>query len=204
MSGRKQFDEDQVLDAAMLAFWRSGYEATSVADLEAATGLSKSSLYNAFGNKDDVFLRCLERFSELYGHDLVTELDQDDFHSAIRAFFDRLIARFANRRLPNGCLATMAALEVGRRQGLAAKHVRKGLDSMRAVFESRCARAVRDGQLPRDTDCFALSTTMLALTRGIAVLNRGHPDAHLLTAAVDGFLASLRGLSDSAASAGRR
>ncbi|MEM8645620.1 MAG: helix-turn-helix domain-containing protein, partial [Pseudomonadota bacterium] len=64
MSGRKQFNEDEALEAAMRAFWQRGYEATSLSDLEAATGLNKSSLYNAFESKEALFVRCLERYSE--------------------------------------------------------------------------------------------------------------------------------------------
>lgn len=52
MVGRpRQFDEEQVLDAAMKAFWAKGYESTSLADLVEVTGLHKGSLYQAFGDK---------------------------------------------------------------------------------------------------------------------------------------------------------
>ena len=58
------FDEETVLDAAMDAFWRQGYEATSLTDLCAATGLHKGSLYQAFGDKHQLFLRSLRHYSE--------------------------------------------------------------------------------------------------------------------------------------------
>ena len=58
----REFDEDEVLDAALDAFWRKGFEATSMADLIAATGLHKGSLYKAFGDKRSLFLATLRRY----------------------------------------------------------------------------------------------------------------------------------------------
>ncbi len=191
MSGRKQFDETQVLNAAMTAFWRSGYEATSVSDLEEATGLNKSSLYNAYGSKEELYTRCLDRFAELYSANLVAQLDNEDFRAAIEGFFDMLVGRLESKDVPKGCLATMAAMEVGGGDSLAATRIQNGLEQMREAFVARCRKAVVDGQLPRDTDVQAMGAMILAMTRGIAVLNRGHPDPELGRAAVRGMLAAL-------------
>jgi TetR/AcrR family transcriptional repressor of nem operon len=63
MVGRpREFDPDNVLDAAMQAFWAKGYEATSLADLMEATGLHKGSLYQAFGDKHTLFIQVLKRY----------------------------------------------------------------------------------------------------------------------------------------------
>ena len=63
MVGRpREFDVDKALDAAMQAFWAKGYEATSMADLMAATGLHKGSIYGAFGDKHALFVEALTRY----------------------------------------------------------------------------------------------------------------------------------------------
>lgn len=191
MSGRKQFDETEVLNAAMTAFWRNGYEATSVSDLEEATGLNKSSLYNAYGSKEELYTRCLDRFAELYSSNLVAQLENEDFRAGIEGFFDMLVGRLESKEVPKGCLATMAAMEVGGGDSVAATRIQNGLEQMREAFVARCRRAVDDGQLPRDTDVQAMGAMILAMTRGIAVLNRGHPDPELGRAAVRGMLATL-------------
>jgi TetR/AcrR family transcriptional repressor of nem operon len=65
VAGRpRSFDEDQVLDRAMLLFWKKGYEATGLSELEQATGLGRQSLYGAFGDKRALFLRIVERYFE--------------------------------------------------------------------------------------------------------------------------------------------
>ncbi len=193
MTGRKQYNETEALDAAMTAFWNDGYEATSVQDLERATGLNKSSLYNAYGSKEQLFTRCMERFSELYGRRMQTELDHPDFRSAVGGFFGRLVARLEDEALPKGCLATMAAMEFGGAEGEAAGRVEANLDWMHHAFRERCVRAIEDGQLPGDADAAAIAAMLLAMTRGIAVLNRGHSDPDLVRRAVSGMLAALDG-----------
>ena len=63
MVGRpREFDVEQVLEAAMQAFWANGYEGTSLTDLVAATGLMKGSLYQAFGDKHSLFIQTLNRY----------------------------------------------------------------------------------------------------------------------------------------------
>ena len=64
MARAREFNEDQVLDAAMHLFWSKGYPGTSMQDLVEATGLKPPSLYNAYGNKRDLFNIVLARYSE--------------------------------------------------------------------------------------------------------------------------------------------
>ena len=191
MIGRKQFDETRALDAAMTAFWQHGFEATSVQDLEQVTGLSKSSLYNAYGSKEELFTRCIERYSVLYSQRLQKELDHPDFRAAIGGFFGRLLNRLEDDAVPNGCLATMAAMEFGASAGVVGRRVEAHLDWMHDAFRRRCARAIEDGQLPRDRDADSLAAMILAMTRGVAVLNRGHSDPALVRDAIKGMLAAL-------------
>ena len=67
MAGKKQFDMATALDAAMIQFWRAGYADTSLDDLSRATGLNRSSIYSSLGDKDTLFLRCLDRYATRYG-----------------------------------------------------------------------------------------------------------------------------------------
>lgn len=64
MSGKPQFDERAVINAAAGVFWRHGYAAASISDLTAATGLSRSSIYQRFGDKDGLFLEALQAHTE--------------------------------------------------------------------------------------------------------------------------------------------
>lgn len=188
MSGRKQFNEDYALDAAMKVFWHQGYEATSLSDLETATGLNKSSIYNTYQSKEILFNRCLERFIEEYGKEAIARLDHPDFNAAITGFFDQLFKAYDNPDLPTGCLATMATMEVGGTDNRASDLVIELMERMRTRFEQRCKQAVNDGQLSANGDCAALAAMILSMTRGIAVLNRGYGDMDIARQAIKGML----------------
>lgn len=193
MSGRKQFDENAILDAAMTLFWARGYQGTSLAELEQATGLNKSSIYNAYHSKEALYTRCLERFGENHGQALLAELGCPDFREAVGRFFDRLFERMECPELPNGCMATFAAVETGCSGSCAADTVLRGLEAIRGVFEARCRRAVEDGDLPADTDVAAMAAALLATTRGVAVLNSGYGDTAVGRAAARQILDAIAG-----------
>ena len=76
MARPREFDETAALAAAMECFWRRGYEATSVRDLTTSMGLSAPSLYNAFGGKQELFSRALERYLDYTTRDRLRRLEQ--------------------------------------------------------------------------------------------------------------------------------
>jgi TetR/AcrR family transcriptional repressor of nem operon len=71
MARQREFNKEEVLEQAMMVFWVQGYEATSVRDLQAATGISSSSMYEAFGDKRRLFLATLARYCALVCGDAV-------------------------------------------------------------------------------------------------------------------------------------
>jgi TetR/AcrR family transcriptional repressor of nem operon len=92
----REFDEDQVLDAALQTFRRKGYEATTLPDLLEATGLARQSLYNAFGDKRELFLTSLRRYAE-GEHDRMAEILRNrPLRAAIATVFEN-VQRGADR-----------------------------------------------------------------------------------------------------------
>ena len=176
MGGVKQFDEDRALDGAMKVFWASGYSGTSYPDLMRATGLNKSSLYNAFGDKRALYLRCLERFTEIHGERLRRRLDAQRIEDAIGGFFDELIGRFRRPDLPGGCMMTAAALELGGDRDTTGACIRDQMRALESLLRRRLDRAVSDRELPGNADTLSLASFLLAMTRGLAALHRGFGD----------------------------
>ena len=191
MAGKKQFDEHAALNAALLAFWRKGFAATSMHDLEAATGLNKSSLYNAWSNKQAMYARCLEVFATDYSAPLLAGLELADISDVVDAILEALMARYRRNDIPAGCLATMAALEGGLHGQSTGDLIKTQLDDMTGLLAARFARAVQDGQLAAQTDVKALAAAFLAMMRGMAVLHRGQGDMAVLSAAARGARALL-------------
>lgn len=111
MVGTKQFDHDTVVDRAMMLFWRRGYGGTSIQDLESATRLRRGSLYNAFGDKQGLFVAALKRYESTVGHERIKQLSNPDPYRAIEGFLDTLVTQMSNPSRPRGCLHTNTSLE---------------------------------------------------------------------------------------------
>ncbi|WIX98479.1 TetR/AcrR family transcriptional regulator [Amycolatopsis mongoliensis] len=183
MSGRKQFDVDEVVAKAMVVFWGQGYADASLDLLTAATGLGRGSLYGAFGDKDGLFRRALDHYSATYGerYEEALTAHADDPVQAIDAFFGVTLARIEDPAVPDGCLIAQSALLTPVLTPGAAAHVRRLLDAQRtrlvAAFASAGAGAgAGAGELDD------LATYVLAINQSLAVLSRaGATRAELLT-----------------------
>src|ERR1700751_2260586 len=104
MAGGKKFPRAQGLDGAMVVFWRRGYEATSIAELVAATGINRASIYATFGDKKGLFLAVLDHYAEKVAKPLMAELSDPDPRRAVERMFDSIIRRTSDPRVPRGCL----------------------------------------------------------------------------------------------------
>ncbi|MET9318395.1 TetR/AcrR family transcriptional regulator [Kribbella sp. NPDC003505] len=109
----KHFDEAEALAAVEQLFWRRGSAATGIQDVVAATGLSRSSLYNAFGGKDDLYAAAARRYLEHRSRPMFDRLAADGRGlAAVRAFFDQLLRlRCAGEYAGWGCMMANANAE---------------------------------------------------------------------------------------------
>jgi AcrR family transcriptional regulator len=165
----REFDVDQALDRALAVFWRKGYEGTSLPDLTRAMGINRPSLYAAFGNKEALFRRVLDRYAEGPAGYVREALNEP----TARAVAERLLCGasdlLTDPRRPRGCLLVQGALACGE----AAESVRQELVSRRVADEvavrQRFERALADGDLPADTDPADLARYVVTVIRGMAV-----------------------------------
>jgi AcrR family transcriptional regulator len=169
----RQFDADKALDEAMMVFWQKGYEGASLPDLTKAMGINRPSLYAAFGNKEELFRKALDRYAEgpvAYAAEALAE-------PTARAVAEKLLRGAADLlthpRHPRGCLWVQGALACG----TAADPVRKELIARRkagtAAVAKRFARAVAEGDLPASADPSDLARYIAAVTAGMAVMAAG-------------------------------
>ncbi|GAA4602300.1 TetR/AcrR family transcriptional regulator [Actinoallomurus liliacearum] len=178
MAGKKQFDMDTALDAAMIQFWRAGYADTSVDDLSRATGLNRSSIYSSLGDKDTLFLRCLDRYAARYGdkYDAALSCAASEPLTAVRAFFDVTLERIADPELPDGCLVAQSAMAIPVLSPSVAAHAKEVLGLQRL----RIRAALKAGRLT-DQDAEAFAEHVAAVNQSLAVMSRaGASPAQLL------------------------
>ncbi|MDA0203924.1 MAG: TetR/AcrR family transcriptional regulator [Acidobacteria bacterium] len=106
MSRPRSIPEDVAVERALLLFWEHGYDRTSIADLSEAIGLGPSSIYNAFGSKEDLFRRAIGRYVETYAGATMKKLASDDGEEAVefvRKLMRGLVKLYTTKGLPTGC-----------------------------------------------------------------------------------------------------
>jgi len=169
----REFDVDRALDCALRVFWRKGYEGATLPDLTEAMGINRPSLYAAFGSKEGLFRKALDRYAEgpaAYVHEALKE-------PTARAVAERLLSGtidlVTDRRNPRGCLIVQAALACGE----AAESIQKELVSRRLAGEAavrvRFEHAVSDGDLAADSHPADLARYLVAFIQGMAVQAAG-------------------------------
>jgi len=173
MSSQRQFDLNEALDQMVEVFWRKGYSATSIQELETATGLSRPSLYAAFGGKGQMFLAVLSRYGDRYNAHLMATLQgPGSARRALSQYFDKLAAQLSDRRLPPGCLLANSILEFGSANEATGRYVREQL----AIIEGQFYQTIRRGQIEdefsRDIDPRVFARLLTATAEGMALLAR--------------------------------
>ena len=165
----RAFDPDAALERAMHVFWAKGYEGASLSDLTRAMRINRPSLYAAFGNKEELFRRVLDRYMDgplaYFGEALAAPKARD----VIEQIFLGAARMAGDPRFPSGCLMVQGALAVGN----SARSVRKEAAGRRAasevVLRRRLQRAKREGDLPKNADPAELARYVMTVLRGMAI-----------------------------------
>ena len=113
MKGRpRSFAVEDVLEKAMAVFWRDGYEGATLGRLQAATGLTPPSIYNAFGSKEGLYDACLDHYVGSVGAQHTAALSRPASRAGIRAFLLAGAREFTQEGRPAGCMISTASLNL--------------------------------------------------------------------------------------------
>ncbi|MEV1023373.1 TetR/AcrR family transcriptional regulator [Streptomyces sp. NPDC050264] len=181
MARPRTFDEERALDAAMHAFWENGYEATSTQDLCTATGLGRSSIYNTFASKHELFTRSLVRYMESIGANHVTLLENVEREplDRIRDLFATVIdIEIGTRRdgRSRGCLTVNTTVELAGRDPETTGLLERDLSSRLAAMEAAIAAGQRDGTITSRRSAGELARFLNAVIGGMRVSGQGGAD----------------------------
>ncbi len=180
MGRPREFDPETALSVALDLFWRKGFEGTSLSDLTEAMGISRPSLYAAFGNKERLFRLVLDRYQSTCMGFFEEALRQP----TARRVAERLLYGCADAQTdrvhPPGCLGTSGALACSE----AAEPIRAELIARRGAQEvalrRRLERAVAERDLPPATDVADLASYVMTLVQGMSVQSASGADRELL------------------------
>jgi AcrR family transcriptional regulator len=169
----RAFDRDQALDRALDVFWRKGYEGASLCDLTDAMGINPPSLYAAFGNKEALFRKALDRYTEKHDGVLRETLARPKARDGIAALLRSTADSLTDKSSPPGCLLVQGIAGAGDH----AQCIRNQLSAKRAdnekTIRERLKQAKAEGELPDDADPAALARYVATVTQGMAVQAAG-------------------------------
>lgn len=168
----RTFDIDEALDRALEVFWKHGFQDASLLELTEVMGLSKPSLYAAFGDKEALYLKALERYAALLVTRHAVHLDEEaDGRRAIVRFLKSLATMLADPELPGGCFIINGTADLGGSSTPASVEMalRKALQGSEMLLLKRLRRAEEDGHLPPGATPASLASLYAALVAGLAV-----------------------------------
>ena len=198
MSGRPRgFDEQTVLERAMELFRQEGFAATSLQALLDHMGISRQSLYNAFGDKRTLYLACLDRYAAQRAEELLTELEAPAAGArSVRHFFEKLrdsygAAGEGSDATSNPCLIGRTCMELGSRDPAVLERVQAHMGRTQRAFEHALTNAVERQEIEA-CDPGAVARHLTATLHGLGMMRRAGATASELSSAAEVALSVLR------------
>lgn len=188
----RTFDIDFALDRAVEVFWKHGFQDASMQELTEAMGLSKPSLYAAFGDKEALYLKTLERYVQLLIERHAAALnDEADGRRAVEGFLRSLATMLADPALPGGCFIINGTADCGGSTIPATVELalRAALQGSEMMVLKRLQRAQREGDLPEAAMPEALAAMFGSLIAGLAVLAKSGASEAKLNTVIDTAMA---------------
>ncbi|KXY41503.1 TetR/AcrR family transcriptional regulator [Bacillus sp. TH22] len=176
MARTREFDEDQVLDAAMQLFWEKGYEATSLSDLTSRMGIQRPSIYSTFGDKKELFEAALRRYTMSRASDIRNRLQS---HSSVKEAFSIFFADVVNEEyagdLSKGCFCINTMVELAPHDERFEILTREHQMYLAVIFQETIERGIQSGELEANTDAKSLAQALIVSLIGLTVMMKSRP-----------------------------
>jgi len=184
MSGKPQYDESAVLNAAIGVFWRHGYANASISDLTEATGLSRSSLYQRFRDKDGLFNECLK----LYTDRVLTRMNSiqsGSFRASVDALLREFLPDSAGIDNPKGCLLSRSLTEQADLTAAGKMTMNAGICRQRQVLSNLLAKGQRAGEIGPNADLDLLAWHYFGILQSVVNLPSAGASRQTLSQLID-------------------
>lgn len=165
----REFDIEEALEKALCVFWRTGYEGASMNELTAAMGVNKPSLYATFGNKEELYLKVLERYADGPASYLRTSLKEPTAFAVMEQLLYQCANCVASEAYPRGCLGLNGALACSEETEPVKKELALQRKSNEAMLRDRLEQAKAAGDWSWALSPFELAKYVMTLLQGIAV-----------------------------------
>ncbi|PFA35465.1 TetR family transcriptional regulator [Bacillus cereus] len=193
MARTREFDEDQVLDAAMQLFWEKGYEATSLSDLTSRMGIQRPSIYSTFGDKKELFEAALRRYTMSRASDIRNRLQS---HSSVKEAFSIFFADVVNEEyagdLSKGCFCINTMVELAPHDERFEILTREHQMYLAVIFQETIERGIQSGELEVNTDAKSLAQALIVALIGLTVIMKSRPQRSFVDNVIAATLALLK------------
>jgi TetR/AcrR family transcriptional repressor of nem operon len=167
MARPREFEPNEALNQAMYVFWRKGYEDTSMADLVETTGVSRYGFYNEFGDKHDLFLKCIDHYTETAINMILAPMERPTASlPEIRGYFNQLLQDVSGNQPPMGCLIGNASVSSLEWDTAVSSRINHHFTRMRAAFLNALQNAAQQGELDNRQDVEALADYLVGVANG--------------------------------------
>ena len=165
----RAFDVDKALDRALRVFWKKGYEGASLPDLTHAMGITRPSLYAAFGNKEALFRKAVDRYATGPAARVADALQEPTIKACVDQWFAGMLDLVMSGRNPRGCFMVQSILSCGDEADGLRREMNKRRAAGEPMWRARFARAIAEGELPKSTNATDLAKYLMVVTHGLAV-----------------------------------
>ena len=191
MPRKKEFDVEDAVRAAMDVFWSNGYEGTSIEDLTEATGVQRQSLYNALGDKREMFIKALLKYDTEERRDALAHIEsQETGRGAIEYLFTFLVGHCSKDKTRRGCFLVNTALEACHDKGIQCV-VGDAMADFESFFKRNLQRGQKEGGIPSAIDATTTASGLLGTYIGIRVMARTPQSGKLIKSMAKHALQSL-------------
>ena len=192
MARTKDFDEDEVLQKAMNIFWHKGYNGTSMQDLVDGLGISRSSMYDTFGDKHTLFIRSLENYKKMATAEMKSIVDNaPTAKEAIRRMFEYTIAELVSDKQHKGCFLVNAGVEMAPHDAGISKMLCDNDKQLEQYFNEAIKKGQESGEISNEQSSHALAQFILNNIKGIRVTAKSGADKKVFRDIVDVTMSAL-------------
>ena len=193
MARKKEFDEKALLDKAVSLFWRKGYHATSAQDLVDELGISRSSLYDTYTDKRNLFKESLKAYQQNNTQALIDLADHsDDAAQTIRQIFQDIIRESTEAEVARGCFMVNTAVELSSQDKEIGEFVNQNNKSVEDALTKLVKKGQASGQLSTKNTARAFARFLFSSISGLRVAARAGTDRKVLNDIVEVTLSALR------------
>jgi AcrR family transcriptional regulator len=165
----REFCVEGALAKALRIFWTKGYEGTSLNDLTAAMGITRPSLYAAFGNKESLFRKALDLYEREKLEYIGRALEQPTARGVAEVLLRGAVENASSSDEPHGCLGVITSVACGKEaQSIREDVLERGKVAKRALIE-RFEQAKKEGDLPAQVDVESLTNLLYAIVQGVCI-----------------------------------